>query len=94
MSARNARNVALVGLVVVAWAFAVETAVMGAVLQKHGEPEHTIRLLMVLSVCSLLVSVLACTRAVVAFRDRETPTPGKVPSHRSSDQSGTRVLVS
>lgn len=94
MSARNARNVALIGLVVVAWTFAVETAFIGAVLQKRGEPQHTIQLLMVLSVCSLLVSVLACARAVVVFRTPATqPAHRGVPSQRSTSESGARVLV-
>lgn len=94
MSARNARNIALVGLVVVAWVFAVETAVMGAVLQKQGEPESSVQLLMVLSVASLLVSVVACARAVavVRFRPRVPPTPS-VPAERTAERRDEPIAV-
>jgi len=95
MSARNARNIALVGLVVVAWVFAVETAAMGAVLQKQGESEASVRLMMILSVASLLVSVLACARAVavVRFRAPVPPTTPTVPAQRSLERREEAVAV-
>lgn len=82
----------MVGLVVVAWCFAVETAVMAATLQEHGESRHTVQLLMVLSVGSLLVSVLACARAVVVFRRPPTPVQDKLPTQRTRE-ARSRVLV-
>jgi len=95
MSARNARNIALVGLVVVAWVFAVETAVMGAVLQHQGEPQSSVQMLMVLSVASLLVSVVACARAVAVVRFRP-PVPSatpRVPAQRSAERSDAALPV-
>ena len=68
MMARRARNIALFTLVAVAFGFAVETAVMGLVLEQQGAPQSTLRTLTTVSVISLMTSVLACARALFVLR--------------------------
>ena len=89
MTARTLRNIALIGLVVVSFGFAVETAVMGLVLQHQGEPESSIRSLSTLSVCGLMVSVTACARAL--FVVRRVPTPPSPP--RPAQRQREKVLA-
>jgi hypothetical protein len=87
MTARTLRNTALIGLVVVSFGFAVETAVMGLVLQHQGEPESSIRSLTTLSVCGLMISALACARALFVIRGVPTPpTPPVRPAQRQREK--------
>lgn len=79
-TARRARNIALVALVIVAWGFAVETAIIGALLQGQGESQSSIRVLLLLSVGSLLISVLACGRAVMLLRSQGHDTSSLPPT--------------
>ena len=90
MTARTLRNIALMGLVVVSFGFAVETAVMGMVLQQQGEPESSIRTFTTLSVCGLMISVLACARALFVVRGVHTPEP---PPVRPAQRQREKVLA-
>ena len=91
MSARTARNIALLALVVVAFGFAVETAVMGLILQQQGEAQESIRILTTLSVTSLMTSVFACWRALFVVR-LGTP-PATAPTHRAPERRRDKVLA-
>ena len=66
--ARRARNIALLTLVAVAFAFAVETAAMGLVLQEQGAAQSTIRMLTTESLISLMTAVFAFARALFVVR--------------------------
>jgi len=89
MTARTLRNIALMGLVVVSFGFAVETAMMGLVLQHQGEPESSIRILTTLSVGGLMISVLACARALFVVRGVHS----KPPAARTTQHQREKVLA-
>jgi len=91
MSARTARNIALLALVVVAFGFAVETAVMGLILQHQGESPESMRILTTLSVTSLMIAVFACWRALFVVRPA-TP-PSMAPTHRAPAGRREKVLA-